>query len=98
MHVKNDQKKITNGTISYCKFCGNAGMATAGSGDVLAGIIGALLGQSRLLGLTPLEAAALGAYIHGRAGDAFAHANSQQTLTASGLTASLSAVFPNNNA
>jgi NAD(P)H-hydrate epimerase len=44
---------------------GNAGMATAGSGDVLSGIIGALLAQ----GLEPFEAAICGVYLHGAAGD-----------------------------
>ena len=44
---------------------GNPGLATAGTGDVLAGVIGALLAQ----GLEPFEAGALGAYLHARAGD-----------------------------
>jgi len=44
---------------------GNAGMATGGMGDVLAGIIGALLGQ----GMSPAQAAVLGAYLHGLAAD-----------------------------
>jgi NAD(P)H-hydrate epimerase len=44
---------------------GGAGLATAGSGDVLSGVIGGLLAT----GYEPFEAAALGAYLHGRAGD-----------------------------
>ncbi len=51
---------------------GNPGLATAGTGDVLAGMIGALLAQ----GLEPLEAGALGAYLHARAGD---HASADLT-------------------
>lgn len=45
--------------------CGNPGMAKGGSGDVLAGMITALLG----FGLSPARAAALGAWLHGQAGD-----------------------------
>ena len=44
---------------------GNPGMAVGGSGDVLAGVIGSLLGQ----GLGPMEAAGCGVYLHGLAGD-----------------------------
>lgn len=44
---------------------GNNGMSTGGSGDVLTGIIAGLLGQ----GASPLEAALLGVWLHGRAGD-----------------------------
>lgn len=49
----------------YVNRCGNPGMAKGGSGDVLAGMITALLG----FGLTPTKAAALGAWLHGTAGD-----------------------------
>jgi NAD(P)H-hydrate epimerase len=48
-------------------------MAVGGSGDVLAGIITALLGQ----GVPPLEAAACGAWLHGKAGDVCAEAMGQ---------------------
>jgi len=58
---------------------GNPGMATAGSGDVLAGIIGALLAQ----GLAPFEAAVLGCWVHGRAGDLAAEEVGEISLIAS---------------
>jgi NAD(P)H-hydrate epimerase len=44
---------------------GNAGMASAGTGDVLSGMIGGLIAQ----GMTPFDAAGAGAYLHGLAGD-----------------------------
>ena len=51
--------------LSYLNMSGNNGMATGGSGDVLAGIIGALLAQ----GIKPMDAASFGVFIHGLAGD-----------------------------
>ena len=56
---------ITDGTVIYRNLTGNPGMAVGGSGDVLAGIITAFLGQ----GLVPMEAAACGCWFHGAAGD-----------------------------
>lgn len=91
--LKNVPTVISNGALSYWNMSGNAGMATAGSGDVLSGIIGALAAQGALLGLETLEAAALGAYIHGRAGDLYAKRYSEQTLTAGDLVAMLPFVF-----
>lgn len=51
--------------IVYFNSTGNAGMATAGAGDVLTGVIAGFLAQ----GIQPENAAALGVFIHGRAGD-----------------------------
>ncbi len=60
---------------------GNHGMATAGSGDVLSGITGALLGQNLP---TPL-AAVLGVMVHGMAGDAIAKYTGKTSMTAQDL-------------
>lgn len=72
---------ITDGETTFWNTTGNPGMATAGSGDVLSGIIGGLLAQ----GVEPLYAAALGAWLHARAGDIYAERYSQETLTAGAL-------------
>ena len=63
--LKGHDTVITDGEEYYLNKTGNPGMAVGGSGDVLAGMITALLGQ----GLPPLEAAACGAWLHGAAGD-----------------------------
>lgn len=64
---------------------GNPGMATGGSGDVLAGILLALLGQ----GLAPTEAAAAAAWIHGSVGDYCAEAWGQRGMTPTDMIANL---------
>ena len=56
---------ITDGESCWENRTGNPGLATGGSGDVLAGVILSLLGQ----GVPPLEAAAGGAWLHGAAAD-----------------------------
>ena len=63
--LKGHRTCITDGVRQYRNRTGNPGMATGGSGDVLSGILTALLGQ----GLEPLEAAACAAWLHGSAGD-----------------------------
>ena len=68
---------------------GNHGMATGGSGDVLSGIIGTLLAQCR----DPYEAAVLGVFIHGRAGDLAADALTPRALIAGDMIDFLPEVF-----
>ncbi len=69
----------TDGKISYQNETGNPGMAVGGSGDVLAGIIAAICGCKNS-GLSLLEATALGAHIHGQAGDLAAAAKGEISL------------------
>src|SRR5439155_6159157 len=64
---------------------GNAGLATAGTGDVLAGAIAALMAQ----GLTPWNAACLGVYAHGMAGDVLAGARGLLGLAAGDVAGTL---------
>jgi hydroxyethylthiazole kinase-like uncharacterized protein yjeF len=59
---------VSPGGRAFVNTTGNAGMAKGGSGDVLAGVIAALVGQ----GAEPFDAAAAGVWIHGAAGDAAA--------------------------
>ncbi|MEL6696484.1 MAG: NAD(P)H-hydrate dehydratase [Bacteroidota bacterium] len=63
---------------TYVNTTGNPGMAKGGSGDVLSGIIGSLMGQ----GYGIQEAAGLGVFLHGRAGDAAADHLGQTRMTA----------------
>ncbi|MCL2647817.1 MAG: NAD(P)H-hydrate dehydratase [Phycisphaerales bacterium] len=63
--LKGHRTVITDGSRVAINTTGNPAMATAGSGDVLTGIIASFIGQR----LAPLEAAVLGAHVHGHAGD-----------------------------
>jgi ADP-dependent NAD(P)H-hydrate dehydratase / NAD(P)H-hydrate epimerase len=73
----------------YFNTTGNAGMATAGSGDVLSGILTGLLAQ----GYTPQQAAILGVYLHGLAGDIAAKALSQEAMIAGDICLYLGQAF-----
>ena len=72
---------ITDGTHVYLNETGNAGMATGGTGDVLTGIITALLCQR----LSTLDAARLGVHVHGLAGDLAAADLGQTAMISSDL-------------
>jgi NAD(P)H-hydrate epimerase len=73
-----------DGAAAICP-TGNPGMASGGTGDVLAGVIGALLAQ----GLAPVDAATLGAFAHGAAGDAVASRRGEVGLIARDIIAEL---------
>jgi NAD(P)H-hydrate epimerase len=73
----------------YVNPTGNAGMATGGSGDVLTGLLAALVGQ----GYEPLVASQLAVYLHGLAGDVAAETLAPETLRAGDLVAALPAAF-----
>ena len=77
-----------DGRYAICPL-GNPGMATAGSGDVLTGVIGAMLAQ----GLEPWAAAMTGVVAHASAGDLAAEQSGQRGMLASDITAYLPAVL-----
>jgi NAD(P)H-hydrate epimerase len=73
----------------YININGNPGMATAGSGDVLCGIISGLIAQ----GLKPQDAAVAGVYLHGRIGDYVAEIIGQRGMIAGDLIDYIPAVL-----
>lgn len=88
--LKGYRTAITDGTRLYRNETGNPGMATGGSGDVLAGMLVSLLGQ----GLAPLEAAAATAWLHGAAGDRCAAERGEYGMTPSDLIDAASRLLP----
>ena len=87
--LKGHRSLITDGRRLAENETGNPGMATGGAGDVLTGIVAALVGQ----GLTCWEAARLGTHIHGRAGDLALDVLGETSLIASDLPRYLAAAF-----
>ncbi|MFT3680863.1 MAG: NAD(P)H-hydrate dehydratase [Ferruginibacter sp.] len=77
------------GGKGYFNTTGNAGMATAGSGDVLTGILTGLLAQ----GYTPADAALFGVYLHGLSGDIAAAGLSQEAMLAGDIANTIGAAF-----
>ena len=80
---------VSDGSRYYVNTTGNPGMATAGSGDVLTGVIAALLGQK----LPAFEAAQLGVFIHGLAGDVARDHNGEVGLIAGDIVDALPDAF-----
>ena len=82
IYVKKDVRTIVSfGNSDYINVSGNDGMATAGSGDVLAGMIAGLLAQ----GEVPKMAAMAGCFLHGLAGDVAARKKGPRSMLASDI-------------
>lgn len=81
MVVKGAHTFTINKDDIYVNNSGNPGMATAGSGDVLAGVITSLIGQ----GYEPVTAAVLGVYLHGASGDIAASKIGYESVLASDI-------------
>ncbi len=77
--LKGRHSLVSDGKKFYENNTGNPGMATAGTGDVLSGVIAGLLAQ----GLSPFDAARRGVYLHGLAGDIAARDKTENCLIAS---------------
>lgn len=87
--LKDARTIVLKGKHCYINKSGNAGMATAGAGDVLTGVIAALAGQ----GLSPFRAATLGVYIHGLAGDKGSEEKGKYSLMAGDIIERLADVL-----
>ncbi|APG59627.1 bifunctional ADP-dependent NAD(P)H-hydrate dehydratase/NAD(P)H-hydrate epimerase [Christiangramia salexigens] len=87
--VKGAYTFIVNREEVYINNSGNPGMATAGSGDVLSGVIASLMVQ----GYSPLSAAVLGVYQHGVSGDIAASEKGYEAIMASDIAANMGIAF-----
>ena len=87
--IKGAHTIVVQNDKGYVNTTGNPGMATAGSGDVLTGIITGLLAQ----GYSALNAAVFGVYLHGKAGDIAVESSGYQSLVASSLITSIGSAY-----
>jgi NAD(P)H-hydrate epimerase len=87
--LKGHQTIVTDGHRLYVNTTGNPGMATGGAGDCLTGVIAALLGQ----GMSAFDAASLGVFVHGLAGDIARDQNGEVGLIAGDIVDSLADAF-----
>ncbi len=89
--IKGANTLIINGDVLFINTTGNPGMATAGSGDVLSGILTGLLSQ----GYSPLHAALFGVFIHGSAGDQAASYLGLEAVLASDIIDAIGSAYLN---
>ncbi len=87
--VKDARTVVARREKRYINVSGNNGMATGGSGDVLTGIIAALIAQKML----PFQAVCLAVYIHGLSGDAAAEKKNVYSLMAGDVIDSIETVM-----
>lgn len=85
---KDARTVVSDGRECYINVSGNNGMATGGSGDVLAGMMTGLLGQR----MEPFAAAKLAVYLHGLSGDVMAREKGRYSLLASDLITGIAKV------
>ena len=83
--LKDHETVITDGLAVYINKSGNPGMATAGSGDVLAGILCGMLGNSTLDARSLLHKIAIATYLHGLAGDFAAELYGEHCMVSSDI-------------
>ena len=89
MVLKDAYTVVIHDGRGYVNSSGNPGMATAGSGDVLTGVITGLIAR----GYEPLVAATMGVYLHGIAGDLAAHQKGYESMTAGDIIDMLGKAF-----
>ena len=80
---------VTDGKEVFVNTTGNPGMAKAGTGDLLAGMIGSFIAQK----MSPLEAAKTAVFVHGMCGDITARELSQRGMTSSDMAELLGAMM-----
>ena len=92
--LKDARTVISNGAVFYIQECGNSGMATGGSGDCLAGLLGSLAAQYRNhANLSPTLLAALSVLLHAMAGDRAAYRLGEHAVMASDIADAIGEVL-----
>lgn len=87
--LKGPATVVSDGDISFINTTGNNGLATAGSGDVLSGIIGSMINRD----ITAIEAASAGVYIHGLCADVYSENSVISSMRASDIINSIRTVL-----